>query len=65
MLDMVPRIATPSAEPLMTKTSNRRRNSRFFIGAKNGTSVLSVVLSSMLRVGRVNDGARPTSQSRK
>ncbi len=49
----------------MMKTSSRRRNRRFFIGAKNGTSVLSEVLCSMLRVGRASEGARLTSQSRK
>ena len=57
--------ATPSAAPLTMNTSSRRRKSLFFSGAKNGISVLTVVLRSMFRVGRASHGIRPVNQSRK
>src|SRR5260221_14114566 len=57
--------ATPRAAPLTTNTSTRRRNSRFFIGAKNGTSARSAPFCSKPAVGRFREGAQDRIQARK
>ena len=47
--------ATPSAAPLTTKTSSRRRNSRFFSGAKKAMKALR----SAWMTGGCTDGPAP------